>query len=134
MNSRIYSINRLFLLTLFLAAPVSLAHAQSAGQIAGPTIPAQSSEWEATAFNNGRRIVRDANGYFHAFWHSKALLPAGPSGSGAHLFYSHTTMPAKEPPSMANQVAWTDPANLTAMLENYTDHRYPCSLAGGGYQ
>lgn len=29
-----------------------------------------TSEWEATAFNNGRRMVRDSNGYFHAFWHS----------------------------------------------------------------
>lgn len=128
MNSRIYSINQPFLLTFFMVALVSPLHAQTAGQIAGPTIPAQSSEWEATAFNNGRRIVRDANGYFHAFWHSKRFLPAGPSGSGAHIFYSHTTMPATEPPSMATQTAWTDPVNLTWELEDmlwFDDHRYP---------
>ncbi len=103
------------------------AHCQTAGQIYGVTIPAESSEWEATAFNNGRRIVRDANGYFHAFWHSKQYLPAGPSGSGAHIFYSHTILPASEPPSMAIQMVWTDPVNLTIALEEwgFTDHRYP---------
>lgn len=118
---------RLLALLIFLTGLLTPVHAQSAGQIAGPPNPngAESSEWEATAFNNGRRIVRDANGFFHAFWHSQDPLPAGPSGFGAHIFYSHTIQPASELPSMAMQGAWTDPVNLTLTLEGFTDHRYP---------
>jgi len=116
---------RLLVYCTILTGLLTLANAQSAGPITGPTIQAQSSEWEATAFNNGRRMVRDANGYFHAFWHSRDPLPAGPMGSGAHIFYSHTTLPAAEPPSMAIQGAWRDPVNLTLELAVFKDHRYP---------
>lgn len=84
---------------------------------------AQSSEWEATGFNNGRHIVRDSNGYFHAFFHSQANWAAPPSGTGCDIFYIHTTVPAIEPPSMANQGLWTNPINLTANLKNL-DNRY----------
>ncbi len=92
--------------------------------LAQPGQVGQSSEWEATGFNNGRRIVRDANGYFHAFWHSQPLLPAAPAGTGCDIYYAYTTITAAEPPSMAAQGMWSTPANLTAVLEN-EDNRYP---------
>jgi hypothetical protein len=98
-----------------------------AGGVTGqpPGIVSQSSEWEATGFNNGRRLVRDSNGYFHAVWHSKPVLPAGPSGSGCDIFYAHTVVPSNEPPSMAAQPgAWSPPINMTSMLGN-ADKRYP---------
>lgn len=87
-----------------------------------------SSEWDATAFNNGRRIVRDANGYFHAFWHARGDLPAAPTGTGAHIYYSYTTAPADEPPSMAAQAKWAPPICLTSDFfseMSFEDHRYP---------
>lgn len=83
-----------------------------------------SSEWEATGFNNGRRIVRDSNGYFHAFWHSQRSPNAIPSGNGCDIYYAFTLATAKEPPSMANQGAWSQPVNLTCEL-GYCDNRYP---------
>lgn len=88
----------------------------------GPT-GGQSSEWEATGFNNGRRIVRDSNGYFHAFWHSQTNTSAAPSGSGCDIFYQYTLTPAAEPPSMAAQGAWSPAYNMT--VADYTDARYP---------
>lgn len=84
----------------------------------------QSSEWEATAFNNGRRIVRDSNGYFHAVWHSQVALPAAPTGYDCELFYAHTTEPANEPPSMAQNGKWSAPVNMTAQI-SAKDNRYP---------
>jgi hypothetical protein len=74
--------------------------------LAQPWIIGVSSEWEATGFNNGVRFVRDSNGYFHAFWHSQADTSARPSGYRGDIFYTYTTRPAAEPPSMAWQNAW----------------------------
>jgi hypothetical protein len=91
-----------------------------------PWIVWVSSEWEATGFNNGVRMVRDSNGYFHAFWHSQQNNSAAPCGANCDIFYSYTTAPAVEPPSMAWQGAWTLPVNLTANLRN-RDNRYPAA-------
>jgi hypothetical protein len=88
----------------------------------GPIGPA--SEWEATGFNNGVRMVRDANGYFHAFWHSQSAVNNVPNGANCNIMYSFTRLPAAEPPSMANQGAWMPPLNMTAPLGN-KDNRYP---------
>jgi hypothetical protein len=85
-----------------------------------------SSEWEATGFNNGVRFVRDSNGYFHAFWHSQVDWNKAPSGRSSDIFYSYTTVPAVEPPSMANEADWATPVNLTTYLYN-KDNRYPAA-------
>jgi M6 family metalloprotease-like protein len=82
-----------------------------------------SSEWEATGFNNGRRLVRDSNGYFHAFWHTQWPIST-PSGANCQIFYSYTTVTASEPPSMAAQGKWTMPINMSSTL-NFWDNRYP---------
>jgi hypothetical protein len=87
----------------------------------GPIGP--SSEWEATGFNNGRHIVRDSNGYFHAFFHSQANPANPPSGTGCDIYYTYTRVPANEPPSMALQGLWAPPINMTAALRN-RDNRY----------
>lgn len=69
-------------------------------------------------------MVRDSNGYFHAFWHSQTNPNSAPIGSRCDIYYSHTTIPAQEPPSMAFQAKWTVPVNLTYKLYNQ-DNRYP---------
>lgn len=91
----------------------------------GPIAAPGSSEWEATGFNNGRRIVRDSNGYFHAFWHSRTPATSAPAGFGCDIYYSFTTAVAAEPPSMAAPPGnWSMPVNLTASL-GFHDNRYP---------
>ncbi len=91
---------------------------------AQPGIMSLTSEWESTGFNNGRRMVRDSNGYFHAVWHSQAIVPSAPKGSGGNIFYAYTTVKSAEPPSMANSQYWSSPINLTQALGWY-DNRYP---------
>ena len=60
--------------SLIRGGAVVAALAVAAGPVpAQPPGPiGQSTEWEATGFNNGRRMVRDSNGYFHAVWHAQA--------------------------------------------------------------
>lgn len=48
----------------------------------------QSSEWEATGFNNGRRMVRDNNNYLHIVWHSQEDPTAAPSAMGCQIYYA----------------------------------------------
>ncbi|MCX7717946.1 MAG: hypothetical protein N2111_06030 [Candidatus Sumerlaeaceae bacterium] len=111
-----------------LAVAAAILLMAAGGTAQPPGAIGQSSEWEATGFNNGRRMVRDSNGYFHVVWHSKPALPAGPSGAACDVFYAHTLVPSNEPPSMASQPGvWTAPVNMTALLGN-SDNRYP-SLA-----
>jgi hypothetical protein len=69
-------------------------------------------------------MVRDSNGYFHAFWHSKENPALTPSGSGCQIFYCYTLAPANEPPSMDDQHKWAVPVNMTKFLGN-PDNRYP---------
>lgn len=115
--------------SLIRGGAVVAALAVAAGPVpAQPPGPiGQSTEWEATGFNNGRRMVRDSNGYFHAVWHAQAgLLP--PTGGGAQIFYARTMFPANEPPSMAaTPGAWSPFVQMTALLGT-PDNRYP-SLA-----
>jgi hypothetical protein len=74
-------------------------------------------DWEATAFNNGRRMCRDGNGYFHMVFQTSGA-------PGGDIYYTCTMMPAAEPPSMAAQGAWMPPINMTMQLGNL-DNRYP---------
>jgi len=79
----------------------------------------QSSEWEATAFNNGRRVVRDCSmfniGYFHYVWHSQSNPANAPSGSNCDIYYACTDH---------NGMVMVPPTNLTAGL-HFEDNRYP---------
>jgi len=79
----------------------------------------QSSEWEATGFNNGRRVVRDCmdpdTGYYHYVWHSQPNPYTAPSGSGCDIYYACT--------DFAGNVV-VNPTNLTLNL-GFTDNRYP---------
>jgi hypothetical protein len=68
------------------------------------------SEWEATAFNNGRRMVRDSDGYLHAVWHSNADDSATPGGP-CNIYYSYTTLPAAAPAAST----WVDPILLVSV-------------------
>jgi len=87
----------------------------------------QSSEWEATGFNNGRRMVRDADGYFHVVFHSQED-PDMPPGGPCAIFYTHTLVPADgiipNPPPW-NPGHWAVPVALTYTDFDGIDDRYP---------
>jgi hypothetical protein len=75
-----------------------------------------SSEWEATGFNNGRRVVRDNNEFLHIVWHSQEDPGASPMGLFCHIYYacvSHTG------------VIIVPPQNLTIKIPELIDSRYP---------
>ncbi|MEA3421929.1 MAG: hypothetical protein U9Q97_09685, partial [Acidobacteriota bacterium] len=76
-----------------------------------------TSEWEATGFNNGRRIVRDADGYFHMVYHSQ-VNPDSPPGGPCDIFYSHTILPA--PPT--SSMDWVPAIPIVTLMD---DDRYP---------
>lgn len=77
-----------------------------------------SSEWEATGFNNGRRMVRDSQGFFHVVYHSQ-VNPSSTPGGNCFVMYSHTLLPA--PPSSSS-----DWAQATLISQDPgTDDRYP---------
>ena len=76
-----------------------------------------SSEWEATGFNNGRAMVRDADGYFHIVYHSQDDPDSGPGGH-CDIWYSCTYIPA--PPT--SSADW-QPAYKIVTLPG--DDRYP---------
>lgn len=107
---------------LCLGASSVFSQANTSGHLDGSF----SSEWEATAFNNGRRVVRDSNGYMHAFWHSQPNPLAQPSALGCDLYYAWTTTTLNQDPagSMAMNDNWSTPVNLTQSLGNL-DNRYP---------
>ncbi|MCX6578817.1 MAG: hypothetical protein NT166_01375 [Candidatus Aminicenantes bacterium] len=79
----------------------------------------QSSEWEATGFNNGRRMVRDCSGlvdgFYHYVWHSQDNPANAPSGSDCDIFYACTD---------ENGFSIIAPINLTDKF-GFTDNRYP---------
>ncbi len=77
----------------------------------------QSSEWEATGFNNGRRIVRDScsGKYFHYVWHSRKDPNEPPIGMKCDIFYACTDYTGR---------ILIPPVNLTENL-GFGDNRYP---------
>ena len=77
-----------------------------------------SSEWEATGFNNGRRMVRDSRGYFHVVYHSQMDTNSAPGGK-CNVMYSHSIIPA--PPLCSADWAPAIPISMDPML----DDRYP---------
>ncbi|MCK5130727.1 MAG: hypothetical protein KAR40_01070 [Candidatus Sabulitectum sp.] len=77
-----------------------------------------SSEWEATGFNNGRRMVRDSRGYFHMVYHSQTN-PNGTPGGNCDIMYSHTLLPA--PPT--SSADWAPATEIT--FDTSLDDRYP---------
>ncbi len=94
------------------------------------------SEWDSTAFNNGRRMVRDADGYFHAVFHSQALegcqqyTPGNPPPGGrpCGIFYTRSLIPADAnnpgPPPWQSSY-WATPTNIANTIEDMVDDRYP---------
>ncbi len=114
--------------SLSLTSAASPRDSGAFGPVSADGFTSQSSEWEATGFNNGRRLVRDSNGYFHAVWHTSTTLPSAPAAIGCQILYAHTTAPAAEPPSMARAGSWSTPVVMTPPALGLVDNRYP-SLA-----
>jgi len=83
------------------------------------TVIGQSSEWEATAFNNGRRVVRDCSmagtGYYHYVWHSRNNPARPPIGRNCDIYYACTD-------EIGNPII--GPVNLTGRF-GFEDNRYP---------
>ncbi len=76
-----------------------------------------SSEWEATGFNNGRAMVRDADGFFHIVYHSQDNPDSAPGGF-CDIWYSHTLVPA--PPTIPAD--WAPAVKIVSLPG---DDRYP---------
>lgn len=81
------------------------------------------SEWEATGFNNGRRMVRDADGYFHVVWHSQIEFQQ--PGGACDIWYTHTLIPA--PP--IGPSSWAQPYRIAVTSP---DSRYPSIVVEHG--
>jgi hypothetical protein len=97
----------LFVLVLSLVPLSGLAQVVNVGQ---------SSEWEATGFNNGRRIVRDTNGYYHIVWHSQMNPNNPPMGMNCHIYYACVS---------DTGVLWIAPSCMTIAMPELLDSRYP---------
>lgn len=96
-----------FILVMSLVPLLGLAQVISVGQ---------SSEWEATGFNNGRRMVRDTNGYFHIVWHSQTNPNNPPMGTNCHVYYACIT---------DTGMIWIPPQCMTINMPELLDSRYP---------
>ncbi|MCD4776512.1 MAG: T9SS type A sorting domain-containing protein [Candidatus Aegiribacteria sp.] len=103
---------RLFLFSLLMIFPALLL-AQSMHQVDTDL----TSEWEATGFNNGRAMVRDADGYFHIVYHTQDNPDSSPGGP-CDIWYSHTLIPA--PPTIS-----ADWAPAVKIVNLPGDDRYP---------
>lgn len=91
-----------------------------------------STEWDATAFNGGRRLVRDADGRFHLVFHSQdssALIPGNPPGAALNrpsgIYYTYTTRPALDQPPPLQSVDWVSPVAILGTDLDAEDDRYP---------
>ncbi len=100
----------MILVTLFLMVTAAVADHQVDNDF--------SSEWEATGFNNGRRMVRDSRGYFHVVYHSQ-MNTEGTPGGNCDIMYSHTILPA--PP--VTSADWMPAIMITS--DPMVDDRYP---------
>ncbi|MCU0287560.1 MAG: hypothetical protein MUF15_14340, partial [Acidobacteria bacterium] len=102
--------------TLMVAALIIIFAVNAFSQI---VVIGQSSEWEATGFNNGRRVVRDcsmpATGFNHYVWHSQNNPMNAPNGSNCDVFYACTD---------DFGAFIIPPTNLTQFL-GFLDNRYP---------
>ena len=85
-----------------------------------------STEWEATAFNGGRRMARDSDGYLHTVYHSRPTSDtgAGPTGTGCSIFYTYSLQPCKSDTN-PSQVEWAVPVEIVPVDMYPYDNRYP---------
>jgi hypothetical protein len=103
--------------TVFLVTAIIIAFAVNAF----PQMFAvgQSSEWDATAFNNGRRVVRDCSmpgmGYYHYVWHSRPNPALPPSAGNCDIMYACFD-------DLGNTIIGA--FNLTQTM-GFADNRYP---------
>ncbi len=93
------------------------------------------TEWDATAFNNSRKIVRDYNGYYHAVFHSQKIdhcdaeIPGNPPAGGrpCAIYYTRSATPADAgnpgPPPWSS-IYWDTPV-VVANTDDTVDDRYP---------
>lgn len=103
--------NHLLIMTVILLTIFSVSAFGQAINTVG-----QSSEWEGTGFNNGRKVVKDTNGYYHIVWHTQNFAAAAPSGTNCNIFYACIDhMGAVAVP----------PQNMTNGLAALSDNRYP---------
>lgn len=90
-----------------------------------------SSEWDATAFNGGRRMVRDADGRFHVVFHSQAsaATPGNPAGAPTNrpggIYYSYTLREALDTPPPLSAADWVMPTAILGTDTDAVDDRYP---------
>ena len=89
-----------------------------------------STEWEATAFNGGRRMVRDSEGYLHAVYHSRPTSGTAPTGTGCSIFYAYTQVPCNGN-NFPAQPDWII-QEIVPVLENPYDNRYPALVIEHG--
>ncbi len=89
-----------------------------------------STEWEATAFNNARRMVRDSDGYLHTVYHSQPTTGTAPMGTGCSIFYAYSTKPCNLNIAPA-KVDWVIQELIPVSLHNY-DNRYPALVIEHG--
>ena len=90
-----------------------------------------SSEWDATAYNGGRRMVRDADGIFHMVFHSQMVpgsTPGNPQTSprACAIFYTHTIRPVIDLPPPLQGPDWTVPVPIAYTdVDTGLDDRHP---------
>ncbi len=89
-----------------------------------------STEWEATAFNNGRRVARDSDGFLHVVWHSRPTTGTAPLGTGCSIFYAYSTVPCNG--NLApTQNDWVI-QEIVPVVGNPFDNRYPALVIEHG--
>lgn len=103
--------------------------------IFGQFIPYQvdnsfSTEWEATAFNGGRRLVRDSDGYLHTVYHTKPTTGTLPTGTGCSIFYAYSTKPCNLNIAPV-KVDWVI-TEIVRVADYSYDNRYPALIIEHG--
>ena len=90
-----------------------------------------SSEWDATAYNGGRRMVRDSDGIFHMVFHSQ-LAPGSTPGNpqttprASAIFYTHTLRPVIDLPPPIQSMEWSAPVPIAFTdIDGGLDDRHP---------
>ncbi|MBN1551195.1 hypothetical protein JW979_06985, partial [bacterium] len=94
------------------------------------------NEWDTLAYPNGRRMVRDADGYFHLVFHMQVPAnhpPGNPpttSNEEAAIYYVHSLYPAAQDtdPPPWDPSYWSSPVAIASTFDGLTDprdDRYP---------